>query len=215
MRRWIVLFLLLSSSVFAESLSVQECQKLYAKQLYLASSAGVFDRALKLNQQALVSATTVQAEVQSCQASVGRPSFECQMKSESFLELLLCRKTIDEGESLERIIENFKNRKTETTSKPPTGQEPAVQTDPGFRAASSEDCKAAYDQMLSVYSDSSYLKSDSRNQSLLEYWQSESARVSFQSRCLQSFKESDAQCLKAAKSPEAVQRCLAVIPPGG
>ncbi len=204
-------------------LSVEECQKLYAKQLLLATKAGPLKQALQLNQKGLVGRSTLLAEVNACRSQVSRRMFQCQMAAESFLEILLCEETLGKGRSLPGIVEQFQKRQAtaDSTSDGSTNNstdsvdnvdgQPA---EPGKEKATAEQCEKAYQNMLRIYSDSDYLKQDPDRKQLLESWKSESARVSFQSRCVQRFSASDAGCLTDARDPAAVQQCLAVIPAG-
>ena len=206
------------AAIVAQPLSTEECQKLYAKQLLLATEAGPLSRALKINQSGLVDRSTVLAEVQSCKVSVNRKLYTCQMAATSFLEVLLCEETVRNGKSLDALIESFRKKQVQSdvpinseNNSEPTEGEPA---EPGQKRASADQCKAAYEKMLRIYSGSDYLKSDPDRKSLLASWQSESARISFQSRCVQRFSASDASCLENATTVTEIQTCLAAIPPG-
>ena len=205
-------------------LSVEQCQKLYAKQLLLATKAGPLDRALELNQKSLISQSSILAQVNQCRASVSKPLFRCQMAAEMFLEMLLCEETIEKNRPLAAIIQQFqKNASAEEQSgqsDPGSGTDPVTvdategaPANPDQKRASAEKCEEAYANMLDVYSDSKYLKEDPKRKQLLESWKSESARVSFQSRCVQRFGMSDAECLIGAESAGEIQQCLSVIPP--
>ncbi|MEQ8351083.1 MAG: hypothetical protein RH862_06345 [Leptospiraceae bacterium] len=210
--------LLIPALTAASGLSLEECQKLYAKQLLLATRAGPLSRALELNQKGLVAQTTIAAEVNSCKSQVSRKMYQCQMAAESFLEILLCEESINRGQPVSYIVEQFKKRQAAVDpGNDPGGTDSVDSVDgdpanPGQEKASAEQCEKAYGRMLSIYSDSEYLKQDPDRKRLLESWKSESARVSFQSRCVQRFSTSDAECIMNAADPEGVQKCLSVIP---
>ncbi|MCB1137817.1 MAG: hypothetical protein KDK23_03635 [Leptospiraceae bacterium] len=206
------------AAIVAQPLSTEECQKLYAKQLLMATEAGPLSRALKINQSGLVAQSTVLAEVQSCQVSVSRKLYACQMAASSFLEILLCEETVKNGKNLNSLMDSFRKKQAQSddltgpgNEAEPTEGDPA---EPGQQRASAEQCKTAYEKMLRIYSGSDYLKNDPDRKSLLASWDSESARISFQSRCVQRFSASDASCLRDSTTVTDVQTCLAAIPPG-
>ncbi|MBR30251.1 MAG: hypothetical protein CMN77_02980 [Spirochaetaceae bacterium] len=217
--------LLLPGLLPADSgLSVEECQKLYAKQLLLATKAGPLKQALELNQSGLVARSTILAEVNTCRNQVSRKMYQCQMAAESFLEILLCEESLGKGRSLQTIVDQFQKRQaasssntdgsTDANTGDPSDSVDGQPANPGKEKASAEQCEKAYQNMLGIYSDSKYLKEDPDRKQLLESWKSESARVSFQSRCVQRFSSSDATCLVEARDPAGVQQCLSVIPAG-
>lgn len=214
----------LQSSV-AQSLNVEDCQKLYAKQLLLATKAGPLSRALNLNQKSLVSQASIQSEVGACRAGVSRKLFQCQMAADTFLQILLCQETVGKGRPLDSVIREFKDLRIVPESSGESGesgesakeQGSEIEGQPaetGNRRATADQCSAAYNQMLQVYANSRYLQEDPDRNALLEYWRSESARLSFQSRCLSRFSFSDARCLQEASGPAEIQQCLSRIPPG-
>ncbi len=186
-----VLLFLFALPIFTEDAPDEaSCRSLYKKRIEELSGAndlasfGIADR-----KKELLSESTVARAVRQCVSSYSAARVACELEG--------------------NCGEPSKPDQPEP-AKPDQPEEP-TKPEPPSPPATADGCMKAYNHMLSVYATDEFKKKPG-NDRLLQSWNSEVSRKSFQARCLRVFHKSDVDCIVSSADPDYVRACLLLIP---
>lgn len=174
-----------------------QCRELYNHLLVVASQdENPLFPAIRAARKQLESIEILRAQIQQCRNSITMEDYYCQMKGQTYQEILNC-----------------------TVSRPDTEKENQIvieRIDPQrvtVREVNEAECQKTYDHMVRVFSESSSFSNQKDRERLLSYWGTEAARQSFRRRCLNAFQTTDLSCILSARDTGIIQACLIQIPP--
>ncbi len=187
------------------------CVNLYEHQLKIAAGDKLnsLSPAMRMHLRLMQSTNTRKAQLNYCLKTVSRANYDCQMKAESLLDILQCRRR--------HPLTGANAKKTPTAD--PGRKDPPKNTrreePPKVPATSlkvnAAGCSGAYEHLLRVYSRSDLLSNRPDAARLLRHWNSPAARRSFANRCLREFQSRDLRCIRTAVDPVVIQGCLTRI----